>query len=357
MRKARKIIAASGADSEEHFNKVEAINLGSTFKQQSEWWLNHAETRKRRPVKPRTLVGWRTALNKWLLPELGSVPLVQMDNLAMKQLVTKLSQSGLKPNTIRDYTNVVKLVVASALNDRGEQVCPRKWNHDFCDMPVVKNVKRPSFEASEVASLLRQSTGWQHMLYALLAGSGLRIGEALALQVENIQGTMLSIESTVWRYELSDPKMGRPRSVDLHSSLADLLRQFLGDRTTGFVFQSKRGRPLGENNVMNRHFNPLLKELGIARKGFHAFRRFRVHQLRHNHVDESLIQFWLGHAEKSMTDLYERWESHTEDRQREAERAGLGFEIQNRDYGPNGPKVGPNLTNAQPVVYGEECVA
>ena len=46
FRKRKEIIDASGADTEEHFNKIEAFNHGTTFRTQAEWWLNHVQTRK-----------------------------------------------------------------------------------------------------------------------------------------------------------------------------------------------------------------------------------------------------------------------------------------------------------------------
>src|SRR3989449_3395654 len=58
-RKAREVIAASGADTEQHFKKVEAENLGVTFRQQAEWWLQYVQTRKRKPIKPHTAMTWR----------------------------------------------------------------------------------------------------------------------------------------------------------------------------------------------------------------------------------------------------------------------------------------------------------
>jgi len=40
---------------------------------------------------------------------------------------------------------VVKMVVASAINENGEELYPRKWNHEFLDLPEVKNQKQPAF--------------------------------------------------------------------------------------------------------------------------------------------------------------------------------------------------------------------
>jgi hypothetical protein len=34
------------------------VNHGVTFRKQAEWWLNHAQTRKRRPIKPATALGF-----------------------------------------------------------------------------------------------------------------------------------------------------------------------------------------------------------------------------------------------------------------------------------------------------------
>jgi hypothetical protein len=74
-REARDVIRRSGADTKERFNQVEAVNLGVTFHQQAEWWLNYIQTRKRNPVKPKTAASWKDCLKKWLNPNLGDMPL------------------------------------------------------------------------------------------------------------------------------------------------------------------------------------------------------------------------------------------------------------------------------------------
>src|SRR5258708_974212 len=53
-RKAKEIIAASGTDTVEHFEKIVASNLGTMFREQAEWWLNHMQTRKGRPLTSST---------------------------------------------------------------------------------------------------------------------------------------------------------------------------------------------------------------------------------------------------------------------------------------------------------------
>jgi hypothetical protein len=108
-RRAREIIAQSGADSVEHFNRIVAVNSGTTFREQAEWWLQQMQARKRKPVKPATIYNWWYSLSKWVNPNLGDVPLVDVNNLALKSFVSTLVDAGLSANSIRLQVQVAKL--------------------------------------------------------------------------------------------------------------------------------------------------------------------------------------------------------------------------------------------------------
>jgi integrase len=197
-RRARKIIAESGADSEEHFRKVEAINLGVTFRHQAAWFLDHAKNRKRKPIKPATATSWTSHL-AWINKKLGDMPLSSVSNLALKELVAEMSMVGFSPKTMRNYIQVVKMVVASAVDNEGEQLHPRKWNHEFIDLPLVTEQRRPTFSAEEVAKIVSAAEGQLRVLYSLLAGTGLRIGEMLALEVRDVTGSTIAVRQGIWR--------------------------------------------------------------------------------------------------------------------------------------------------------------
>ena len=49
------------------------------------------------------------------------------------------------------------MVVASVLDEDGNQVYPRKWNHDFIDMPIVEESEqnRPSFSSEIMTGLAK----------------------------------------------------------------------------------------------------------------------------------------------------------------------------------------------------------
>jgi hypothetical protein len=69
-RRAMEIVTKSGANSKELFERVEAVNLGSTFRQQAAWWMDHSQKRKRKPIKPATAVGYQSYIDNWLNPNL-----------------------------------------------------------------------------------------------------------------------------------------------------------------------------------------------------------------------------------------------------------------------------------------------
>lgn len=79
----------------------------------------------------------------------------------------------------------------------------------------------------------------------------------------------------------------------------------------------------------------------------HAFRRFRPTWLREKAVPKDLEDFWMGHADEELGDLYSQLESNVKFRKEVAERIGLGFElpVETAPVEPMKPK-----TEATPVL-------
>ena len=107
------------------------------------------------------------------------------------------------------------------------------------------------------------------------------------------------------------------------------LKAYIGDRTSGFLFQSESGRPLTPRNVLRDGLGKIGRDLKFERgKGFHAFRRFRTAYMRKNQVPWDLQKLWLGHANRDVTDRYaEQLKEDVEWRKEVAENAGLGFKL------------------------------
>lgn len=329
-RRAREIIAESGADKPELFNRVHGVNLGITFQQQAESWLHSMRTRKRKPIKPATMKGWENHLKKWLIPNLGAMPLADINNRTLKEFVSKMTDARLSPQTLHTYVKTVKMIVASAVNEDGEELYPRKWNTAFIDLPEIVGQRTPTQTGEVLTQIVANTDGQLQMLFALLGGTGLRAGEALGLEIQDISpnASTIRIRQSVWNGRKQTPKTHSAlREVDLHPALAAMLKNFIGGRTSGLLFQTRNGRPLSQGNVVRRTLHPILKSLGREKSGFHSFRRFRVTHLRKNRVPEDLLRFWVGHSGKSVTDNYSMIKNDMEFRQMCAVNVGLGFDI------------------------------
>jgi len=152
----------------------------------------------------------------------------------------------------------VKLVVASAQDDNGRQLYLRNWNHEFIDLPLVRSNEQntPTLEPQEVSSILEKSAGRYRVLYALLAGTGMRIGEALAIRLEDndkdhttigADCKIIHVRKSVWRGQEQAPKTGNAvRDIDVHPSLAAMLKEFTDTRRSGWLFQTRSGKTLSQ---------------------------------------------------------------------------------------------------------------
>jgi integrase len=344
--KAKEIIEASGADTAEQFEKVVLSNHGITFREQATTWLEQMTNRKRKPVAPSTLENWERCLRNWLNPNIGDMPLDSIGNLALRNLGATMVKGRLGASAIRSYTNAVKMVVASAVNEEGDALFPRKWNHDFIDLPEDRNPKQPTLTSSAVTAIVGAPREKSYrMLYTLCASAGLRFGEALGIDIRNISpdSTTIKICQKAWRGQIHDylkSESGK-REIDLHSTVATMLKEFVGERKSGLLFSTRTGKQLYQSSILRRSLHPILANLKQPKTGCHAFRRFRITWLRKNLVPEDLITFWHGHAGKTVTDSYSKLKDDAEFRKQVAEKVGLGFELPSPKavVGLNGPKL------------------
>jgi len=286
----------------------------------------------------------RYALDKGVYPFLGERYLADVNNLALKELVDRMAES-LAPASIRDYAAWVKSIVASALDENGEEKFPRKWNNDFIDAPPVREQKQPTVTGAGVSSILRYASGQYRVLLALLAGCGpLRIGEALGLEIKHISMDFrtLQIVQKAKGAEIQDylKTPAGKRQVDLCCSLAEMLKDHVGSRTSGLVFPNKVGKPLFQTNIKLRHLHPILDHLGLPRGGFNIFRRFR-----RTYIDEfpgvttALKHYWSGHAPEHVSERYIKLDREREFRLMWAEKIGLGFDLPSAPVGLLGQLV------------------
>lgn len=292
------------------------------FTEQATKFIAESQSRKRSPIKAATVAKYQFSLAH-ALPMFGNRDLSEINNGALKVLVTKLAGNDLSASTITGVVTVVKLVVASAVNSEGEELYPRTWNNEFMELPIISDQEAPVATPEGVSGAISRANGQDKALVALLAGTGLRVGEALVLTAEDWDRVnfTLSVTKTLVRGHIQNSTKtdAGKRTVDLTPELNGFLARHLP--ANGLLFRSATGGTVREMTLYDH-----LNKLGIP--GFHSLRRFRVTQLRKSAIPEGLIKFWTGHSNESITDRYDKIRENVVARKEFAQKAGLGFQLE-----------------------------
>ena len=304
------------------------------LEQQAEKFMHEIQVRRRDPVKQATVKAYRSHLDKWILPLLGNKDLSQIENGVAKNFVQKLSEAELSSASINSIFNTVKQIVKSAVDENGNRLHERTWNTVFIDLPAVKpaDQKTPCLSPKTLQRALGRAQSQDKALYALLAGSGLRKGEAFALMIGLDNGkdsywvpeeALIKVRSTMidGKIQLSPKTEAGIREVDLHPDLNAFLKENLL-MSNGLLFKSQLGGPIRINTAYEH-----LEVAGIT-EGFHAFRRFRITHLESVGCPPGLQRLWTGHAANDVHEKYIKMGENLEVRKTWAQRAGLGFSLE-----------------------------
>lgn len=159
-------------------------------------------------------------------------------------------------------------------------------------LPVVLD----RVEARRLIGLIRCLT--VRMCATLMYSCGLRISEALGLQVQDIDSARMVVL-------VRAGKGNKDRHVPLPQRTLELLRQYWrAYRPRTCLLVTKRGRPLTDRRV--RYFlKKALKQSGIRKQvSCHTLRHSYATNLMEQGVDVRVIQVLLGHRSLKTTTLY-----------------------------------------------------
>jgi integrase len=182
----------------------------------------------------------------------------------------------------------------------------------------------------------------------LLAATGMRISEALALETRHFinGGRTIVVEQQV---EKDCPRIKKKlktdaslREVDLHPDVSTYLMKYMMGKS-GLILKTENNTPFLYGNVQDDWLDPRLEKLGLYQSGggWHQFKRFRNSWLRApaQRCQEDLRKFWLAHKPKEMGELYSALKEDLPTRLAEAERVGYGFALP-KEVVPNVPRNG-----------------
>lgn len=166
------------------------------------------------------------------------------------------------------------------------------WPKDAERLPVVLSVE-------EVSRLLKAVEGDNYrMLFRTMFASGLRVGEACRLKIENLDGARGVIRII--------GKGGGERQAALHPRLLEALRSYYRSArpVEPWIFTGRVGKPLDPDQA-RKVFKAAVREAGLTKQATpHALRHTYATLLLEQGTDLRVIQALLGHATIRSTERY-----------------------------------------------------
>jgi len=134
-----------------------------------------------------------------------------------------------------------------------------------------------------------------YCLFGLLSVSGLRLGEARNLELDDVDLTTAVLT-------IRGAKFGKTRLVPLHASTCTVLAEYLRRRqrhwgprpVSSYVFVSSWGHRLDSGDI-HRTFYALSRQVGLRGPSDHHGPR--LHDLRHRFATQTLVHWYRSHQD------------------------------------------------------------
>jgi len=265
-----------------------------------------------RGLKRTTLQDYRL-IGDALLDHFGDIRIEIITPKNIEAFLRAQRRRGLSPNTVRNHFNVLSGLCSFAVKQGWIATDPTKE----VERPRLRRTRRRiSFLApSEFAALLeampKDSLGEVQRVVLLVMGlAGLRLGEALALKVNDLdlEARRIRIVDSYTRGEEDSPKGDKSRSVPMSSALANELAAHVETCPRAewqpIAFRHPETGAHLDPSKLRKRFKTALTRAGLE--------PIRLHDLRHTFgtqcaaagVPLRLLQEWMGHADPTTTAIY-----------------------------------------------------
>ncbi len=247
--------------------------------------------------------------------------MTEINKLAVKNFLMKKINAGYAASTVTHIKNAISGVLRLAVEDGVLLVNPA---HDIGKLFQNKSAEKEvdSITKEELQTFLKAFKEHFPRYYPLvltMARTGMRIGEAMALQWQDVdfEERKIRLRRNFSRGKIQTPKNGKGRNIDMSLQLTGTLKELLHQRKIEklkngwecfpkFVFITEKGRPaLNTSHWRRKFFDKAVERAGI--------RRITPHILRHTYASlliqagESLVYIkeQLGHHSIKVTvDIY-----------------------------------------------------
>lgn len=240
----------------------------------------------------------------------SDVALADLRPSHVEKWVRSMVDADLQPSTIKTRFNNVRSVLRAAVRDR-------MLAHDPSQTVALPRVRRADAAMvvptpTQVGALLRQAEDDFRAFVGLCAFAGLRLGEAAALQVGDIDFLRREIQvrrqvqrANGHEVEIRGPKYGSERTIPAPQGLLDLLSVHIAHWRAGtnpqrWMFPGRGEHPWHQNSVGYR-WRKTRESAGVGDLRLHDLRHFYASGLIAAGCDVVTVQRALGHHSAAVT--------------------------------------------------------
>ena len=295
---------------------VDGIPIPDQTQTVGEFLTSWLEDTARPSVRPGTFQSYSTVVRVHLLPSLGRVRLAELTPQHVQRLLNEKSAIGLSPRRV----NYIRAILRRALNQALRWGMVGRNVATLVEPPKAQISKVHPFTPDEARVFLSAIRGDRlEALYVVALAIGLRQGEALGLQWEDVDldGGAITIRQSLQRIDgtlrLVEPKTDRShRVVPIpttgvarlmeHRERQHAERERAANlwHESGFVFTTVLGHPLDGSSVTHR-FQKLVAAAGLRRQRFHDLRHACASLLLAQGVSARVVMEILGHSTIALT--------------------------------------------------------
>ena len=225
----------------------------------------------------------------------------------------KRSQFSLWQNSLlKDLTGktvkVVRTVLMTILEDAYKEEIIEKNYLKLVDPPkVVETREKKPFSVEEIYNILDNSPQHMRAYFALGFFTGMRTGELIALQWENIDfnESIIKVRHSTRAGRMTEPKT---KSSIRDIEILDMLKPYLiehrkiSNQDSKFVFETNRGNPYQRSDKISSHYwKKILLSQNIQYRNLYQMRHTFASQMLMNNEDILWVAHMLGHKDSTIT--------------------------------------------------------